>query len=195
MKVLYIILVFLILTSCQPTLRAITGIKKPRVENVERLEQYLAAQNLQVEPEKSFYLPDKASFDGLRIFRDSLFRLPDIYLFNSAGEFLEENQLCLNTRSQDPEVGQPNYFSSIFQVDSIQSGKLTKVDLERLMVNSDGEKVNLPQGKTAVILWARYMGDKMNRKHLTGTRQQIINSDQNIQIVYLNLDVQESWTD
>ena len=185
----------LLLAACQPTLRVITGIKKPQVENVERLEQYLADQNLQVEPEKSFYLPDEASFYGLTMFRDSLYRLPDVYLFNSAGEFLEENQLCLTTRSKEPRVDQLNYFSSIFQVDSILSKKLAKSDLERFMVNAKGEKVKLPEGKTAVILWSKFLGDKINRKHIIGTREQILKADQNIEIVYLNLDIQESWTD
>lgn len=185
----------LLLAACQPTLRVITGIKKPRVENVERIENYLAEQKLVDDPERNFYLPDEASFYGLRIFRDSLYRLPDVYLFNSAGEFLEENQLCLTTRSKEPRVDQLNYFSNIFQVDSILSKKLAKSDLERFMVNAKGEKVKLPEGKTAVILWSKFLGDKINRKHIIGTREQIMNSDQNIAVFYLNLDIQENWAD
>ncbi|NIK91668.1 hypothetical protein GZ212_05845 [Mangrovimonas sp. CR14] len=183
------ILVFL---SCQPVLRTVAGIKKPKVESIHSLEQYIQKESLPIGFANSLYLSGYYGYNDLAIFRDSLFRLPDTYLFNKKGGFVEETQMCL-VKKKDEGLA-TNYYDMIFEDSMLQFNAKSISQLEGFIIDQHGESVRFPENQNiAIVLWAKFMGSKKNRKVLETSNQQLKDSNKNIQIYYLNLDMLDSW--
>jgi len=183
-----------IIIGCQPILRNISGIKKPQEESFTTLEKYIEEQNIPIELEKSYYLSSNDDYKKLSKFRDSLFRLPDIYLFNKSGKFLEENQFCLSIKNQVKNNEQKNYFDEIFLVDSIISINKDIKMLNSFIIGSDGKNANIGDNNNiAIILWAKFLGNKKNLKHINDSKKQLMKTNDSILIYYLNIDTFESW--
>ena len=101
--------------------------------------------------------------------------------------------LCLSNRSND--AYEKNYYSKIFEVDSLLN-KENKgfLFLNSLLVDDLGNKVSIKTNKkTAVILWAKFLGKKRNKKHIYSANQDIKDSDLPINIIYLNIDAMDFW--
>ena len=122
MKNTLTILIILLFISCQPILRTVTGIKKPIVENRETIKTFIINNKIPIDTSKLYYLSEQADYKKLAKFRDSLFRLPDVYLFNESGVFINETMLCLSNRSND--AYEKNYYSEIFEVDSLLNKRI-----------------------------------------------------------------------
>lgn len=180
-------------TSCQPILRTVTGIKKPEVESYKSIENYIHENNLPIKIDENYFLTKNEDYKSLAKFRDSLFRLPDIYLFNKQGQFIEENQYCTSLKIELSDKPNQNYYEKILKIDSLQSKEKTIKNLEILMNDKNGEKIILNSNENiAIVLWAKFLGKK-NKKFLNDTKQQLENTDENINIYFLNIDTLESW--
>ena len=187
------ILLSIIFLGCQPILRGITGIKKPQVESYKSIDEYISDNNLPIDSDKSLFLSKKADYKNLSNLRGEMFRLPDIYLFNSKGQFIEENNFCMALKTELKNNPNENYYKEIFRVDSLISHEKTIKDLESILIKSNGAKVNLNQDNNiAVILWAKFLNRK-NKKHIINAKEQLENSDNSVSIYYLNIDELETW--
>ena len=189
--VLSLILAF---ASCQPLLRTVTGIKKPKTESINSIEDYIDSNSLPIDKSKNFYLSSSDDYKKLSKFRDTLFRLPDIYLFKKSGEFLEENLFCLSIKNQNKNNSETNYFNDIYKVDSIISETKNIQYLEQFLINSKNNKAVFNKEKDiAIILWAKFLGDKKNFKHIVNSKNKLKDVNNPINIYYLNIDTLEFW--
>ncbi len=189
-----LIFIITIIIGCQPILRTVTGIKKPKVESFNTILNYIETNKLPIDKSKNFYLSSSVDYKRLSKLRDTFFRLPDIYLFNKKGEFLEENLYCLSLKKQNKNKSEMNYFSKIYKTDSIIS-QSKKIDyLEKFLINSEQEKAVFARDTAiAIILWAKFLGDKKNLKHIVESKRSLEEADNLIKIYYLNIDTLESW--
>ena len=193
-KYIYLIFIIPILIGCQPILRTITGIKKPKVENFNSIENYIETKNLPINKNKNYYLSSNDDLKKLLKLRDTLFQLPDVYLFNKEGAFLDESSLCLYSKYQNKDNSEINYFNKIYNVDSIVSQSKKVFYLEELLTNSKGENaVFAKDTNIAIILWAKFLGGKRNLKHITESKRSLEESENPISLYYLNVDALESW--
>jgi len=189
-----ILIITLLILGCQPILRTVTGIKKPKIESINSIENYIDEINLPIAKSKNFYLSENSDYKKLSIFRDTLFRLPDIYLFNTSGAFLEENLYCLTLKSQNKVNSETNYFNEIYKVDSIVSKNKDIKILEEFLINSDKKSVLFKKNKNiALILWAKFLGNKKNLKHIINSKKRLEDASNPIDIYYLNIDTLENW--
>lgn len=188
-SILVMVLVFL---SCQPVLRTVTGIKKPQVESIHSLKKYIQEESLPIDLAHNFYLSAYTAYQDVAIFRDSLFRLPDTYLFNKKGGFVEETQMCLVKKKEDDL--EANYYDMILEDQELQFNEKSISQLEGFIIDQHGDSVRFPENQNiAIVLWAKFMGSKKNRKILKTSNQQLKDSNKNIQIYYLNIDMLDSW--
>ncbi|WP_053971072.1 hypothetical protein [Mangrovimonas sp. ST2L15] len=188
-SILVMVLVFL---SCQPVLRTVTGIKKPQVESIHSLKKYIQEESLPVDLAHNFYLSAYTAYQDLAIFRDSLFRLPDTYLFNKNGGYVEETQMCLVKKKEDDSDA--NYYDMILEDQELQFNEKSISQIEGFIIDQHGDSVRFPENQNiAIVLWAKFMGSKKNRKILKTSNQQLKDSNKNIQIYYLNLDMLNFW--
>jgi hypothetical protein len=85
----FILLLFL--NSCQPILKVLWGVKKPRYENVTSLKGYLK-ENFGYLPIHSYTL-DSLDWRGVFLSKDITY--PDLLLFDKEGNRISENGLCI----------------------------------------------------------------------------------------------------
>lgn len=188
------IFVSVIVFSCQPILRTVTGIKKPKIESFESIKDYIENNNLPIETSRNLFLSSNDDYKKLSKLRDSLFRLPDIYLFNKSGWFLEENLFCLSLKKQSINKLDNNYFNQIFKTDSIISKTKKITYLEKFLITSEKENVIFDnESDIAIILWAKFLGDKKNSKHIIESKRSLEDVDNTISIYYLNIDTLDFW--
>jgi len=168
MKNILTILIIFLCISCQPTLRMVTGIKKPKIENKETIKTFIFDNKIPIDTSKLYYLSEQADYKKLAKFRDSLFRLPDVYLFNENGVFIDETMLCLSNRNRSNDNYDKNYYSEIFEADSLINRDKELLFLSSFIVNEDGinKPIKIKNGKTAVVLWSKFLGKKKELKSI-----------------------------
>lgn len=194
MKKIFVIIFTILILGCQPILRTVTGIKKPTVENINTIENYIKETNLNIDNTRNFYLSSFDDYKKLSKLRDTLFRLPDIYLFKKSGHFIEENLFCFSLKSQANKKSNENYYNYIYEVDSLVSEDKNIQFLEEFLVTSKNENVIFDKkNDIAIILWAKFLGDKRNLKHIENSKKTIEESDLDINIYYLNIDTMDFW--
>jgi len=195
MKNILTILIIFLCISCQPTLRMITGIKKPKIENKETIKTFIFDNKIPIDTSELYYLSEEADYKKLAKFRDSLFRLPDVYLFNENGVFIDETMLCLSNRNRSNDNYDKNYYSEIFEADSLINRDKELLFLSSFIVNEDGinKPIKIKNGKTAVVLWSKFLGKKRTKKHIFNVTQDIKASSLAINVIYLNIDAMDFW--
>lgn len=193
-KSIFFAILLMLVIACQPVLRTVTGIKKPQVESFESLNEFILENDLKIEPSNSLYLSGKEDYKQLSRLRDSFFRLPDIYLFDKNGFYFEENQFCIGLKAKMKSEEKGNYYNIIIQEDSLISYNKSVHDLFPILLDSEKQKFSHNKNKyLAIVLWAKFLGVKKNKKFLTDANNQLNQLDVPIDIFYLNIDVLDFW--
>lgn len=194
----YIGLILIIFCSCQPVIRVIFGTKTPKVENQTTLSNFINKKGLEIDLNKSFFLKEINSYYALQEVRDRGLKIPDVYLFNEAGFLIQEqlDSVCFVARDLKEEEYK-NYYEKVFSTDTIPPEKLYHLnDLIKHLADGEGNKLKEIQTnnkKTAIILWAKFLGKKLNKKFVEESQDLLLETQLDLNIYYLNLDPQEFW--
>lgn len=194
----YIGLILIIFCSCQPALRVIFGAKKPKFENQMTLEKFIDKKGLEIDLNKTFFLKELNGYYALQEVRDRGLKIPDVYLFNEAGFLIQEqlDSVCFVARDLKEEEYK-NYYEKVFSTDTIQPEKLYHLnDLIKHLADGEGNKledIQTNNKKTAIILWAKFLGKKLNKKFVEESQDLLLETQLDLNIYYLNLDPQEFW--
>lgn len=182
-----IILFSITLSSCQTIAKKMYGIKKPQVETVESVEEYLSSINLQ--SDNNFYCKNFVTYKTvLKEFENSL---PEAVLFNSEGK-----KLIYKKNNQDCNAGLFETIpgltinSKLQLVDSINISTFIAYLVDR----NDSSIIAFPKADYHLFInWAKYMG-KLNKDHVK-VWEELANKNQNskIKVYKINMDIMKSW--
>jgi len=185
-RALLTFLVVILLSSCQPLLRTVWGVKEPKYESEADLKAYLHASVLS--PEYSFTL-DSLNWNEVFYAKDRTF--PDLLLFDSAGNQIPEKGLCV-PYSQDFI----DTLISIHQKNFIKTNSLkTFGDFEKMFRDYTGHKVSIDDNSRykAIVIWAVFLGKRKGLKQLKKVVYLVKHSKYPITIYFLNVDFQTYW--
>tara|TARA_R110000850_G_scaffold271031_2_gene404894 strand:+ start:291264 stop:291896 length:633 start_codon:yes stop_codon:yes gene_type:complete len=196
-KICFVILLF-IFCSCQPALRVIFGVKTPKIENQKTLENFIDKKGLEIDLNKTYFLKELNNYYSLQEVRDRGLKVPDVYLFNEAGYLIQEQLDSVCFIARDLSVDEyKNYYEKVFSTDTIKPEKLYHIDdLIKHLADGEGnrlEKIQTNNKKTAIILWAKFLGKRQNNKFVEKTKELLLETQLDLNIYYLNLDPQDFW--
>jgi len=181
----YIVLLVL-LPSCQPVLKAVWGVNKPKYETKASLKAYLKSAGFS--PRHSYILD---SLDWNKIFYNKDRTFPDLLLFDTAGNRISEKGLCI-PYSQ-------NFVDTLISVHNRNfiktNSQPTFGDFEKMFRNYSCQKVALHNNERykAILIWAVFIGNRKGLRQLKKVVYYVKHSKYPIELYFLNLDLQSCW--
>jgi hypothetical protein len=170
------------LTSCTFLIKKMYRVKKPKLENVESLSNYLNKNKF--DTTKLILLKDIVAFKQyLKINSD----VPNAMFFNNMGEFVDYRKSPEDCNGKVSE-----FISSIEEINKVRNEKSLKLnEINQLLSKSIAEQGEI----TIIITWVVYIG-KLNKKKSFEWIKLIKEAQQKgVKINYylLNCDILESW--
>ena len=181
----YIVLLVL-LPSCQPVLKAVWGVKKPKYETEASLKAYLKSAGFS--PRYSYILD---SLDWNKIFYNKDRTFPDLLLFDTSGNRIPEKGLCI-PYSQ-------NFVDTLISVHNRNfiktNSQPTFGDFEKIFRDYSGHKVIVHNNDSykAILIWAVFIGHRKGLRQLKKVVYYVQHSKYPIELYFLNLDLQTCW--
>jgi hypothetical protein len=189
-KNISIVLLAISLTGCSSIMKAMYGIKKPKVENEASIMKWLKKDGMTSENVVALsYSGFKSTLTAIKN------KMPEVFIFNENGEYIPYgDEWACNAHAF-------NFIESLNDTTNYVTGDKMKLDDEiTLMRNLKGETLNSPI-KTAetdfyvLIFCAKYAG-KLNKNHAEVWEQQALNNkNAQIKVVKVDMDLQEFWGD
>lgn len=177
------------LVSCSPMVSIINGEKKPKLETIQSLNEFINDNNLSINLDRNIFLKnDEAKMklinSDLVYKKDESTILPyGIILFdgNGLGYDYSTIESCLIDEIK---------IDSISDFSKLNTSELNLIDLNHLFLNKNGKdfssfKIN--NKPTVIILWAKYRGKKW-AKETNSMINSFKSSTRNYNIYFLNLD-------
>lgn len=163
------------------------GIKEPKIETIESVEQYLTS--IKSNPENNIFCKDILAYKTiLEIFEK---KLPEAILFNSDGKMLTYKK-----NNQDCNAGLFETIPTLMKSSNMQ--RVENIDITTFtsyLVDRSGQQLrNLPKADFFLFInWAKYMG-KLNKDHVMVWEGLALNNKNTKIVVYkINMDIMKSW--
>lgn len=180
-------ILLIVLTSCQPVLRLITGAKKPKLETKASLINWLEENEIPYNMERILYV-DK---DDLEETMREVARIPLVLIFNKDKILLNNPSFCL------PQINDSiNYVDRLIEFNS--SNHFLKSDTKmfhffenKLKPYTEKDfKLTVENDYLVLIFWSKYMGKKMNLKLIPLLHS--IENRGNLNYYLVNMDIQKA---
>lgn len=188
-----LLLSLIMLSSCGPTLRVLSGLKDPKVESRESINQFLTVNKFDIE---TYYLRVENKRDSTEIFNRFLFGFnSDVYLFDAkTGDkycFLGTEE-CSGVQMQEAFK---NFEENYSPCTDEREPKLK--DFLSILVNQNGEAVeanSLPVAEFYLFqTWNTYVESKKRFKENLLWLDKLQTSSDKIAIIYVNTDLLDEW--
>lgn len=189
-KNISIVLLAISLTGCSSIMKAMYGIKKPKVENEASIMKWL--KKVEMSSDNVVTLSYSGFKSTLTAIKN---KMPEVFVFNKNGEYIPYgDEWACNAHAF-------NFIESLNDTTHYATGNKMKLDDEiTQMRNLKGEALN-SQIKTPetdfyiLIFCAKYAG-KLNKNHAKVWEQQALNNKKSqIKVVKVDMDLQEFWGD
>jgi hypothetical protein len=188
-----LLLLMIMLSSCGPTLRVLTGLKDPKVESRESIKQYLSENKFEIE---SYYLNVENKRDSTEIFNRFFFGFNSyVSLFDAkTGDkycFLGTEE-CSGLQMQEAFKN----FEENYSPCTDESEPRLK-DFLNILINQNGEKVDvnsLPKAEFYIFqTWNKYVESKKRFKENLLWLEELGKNSDKIEIIYVNSDLLDDW--
>jgi len=189
----FLLFLIIMLSSCGPTLRVLSGFKDPRVESRESIKQYLTENKFDLE---TYFLKVEKKRDSTEIFNRFLFGFnSDVYLFHAkTGDkycFLGTEE-CSGVQMQEAFKN----FDENYSPCTDESEPKLK-DFLSILVNQNGETIeanSLPETEFYLFqTWNTYVESKKRFKESLIWLDKLEKSSDKIAIIYVNTDILDDW--
>ena len=182
----YLFLILVTLASCTPILKMAYGIKNPEVENKDSIIRYLDKKNMN---SSNIYAYD---FESFKIHLKDKNSIPDVYIYNSNGEYIPygDDYAC-NASAFD-------FVSKLDKTIPYQTKDIRNLNTSIIgLTDLDGTNVEFNKSEKVdfyvLIYWTVYIG-KLNKDHVKIWEEQANNNTKsNIKVLKINMDFQENW--
>ncbi|MGA9211990.1 hypothetical protein [Kaistella sp.] len=186
MKNILLITTLVFFSSCQPIVKTLAGVKNPKLENKERVKDYLVKANL--DPQNNFIIKDKSSYQTvLDLFYKSF---PEAILFDKDGNELIYKETTTSCNAGlfkvIPELGKNSELKKgTHQLSQVLSDYTKPLDNNQIITDDSDYYL--------LINWAIFAGS-LNKNHVLAW-ENIAKENKNskIKVIKLNMDLQESW--
>lgn len=183
-KALFVFITILLLAGCQPIIKMLYGIKKPRVENEISIKKL--AYRLELDTSDIVTVNSKDFFTVLKEQG-----IPDGAIFDSNGEYIEYRQTDSSCNA--------GLFTFIPELSlDKEYNKTTKTDLNtefKKFRDLKGNEIAIPEHADFYLLiyWTIWTG-RLNKDHVKAWEDLAKkNTNCKIKIIKVNLDLQEYW--
>lgn len=198
-KVGYMLVLFTLI-GCSGIVKTINGEKKPKVENLESLAEFVDETNLKIDFQNNLFLKNQnaqkllAKSDLCYVDKDSLIIAYGVMLFNKHWDGInyQDTQACLIDELTENNLIEKSE-NPLF---NILNKEYNLMDLKEVFADEDGESVfpfKKKENPIAIVLWAKYKG-----KRWAGETNEIIRqlkqSNHNYDIFFLNLDPNKNFS-
>lgn len=187
-KLIYILALVILVTSCSPIIKLYMGVKKPKIENEKSLTKYLEKKGLQTD---NLYALDMTDYQYLdRIVNGA----PDIMIFTSDGKLIKYKP---DTSCNASAFGFLETVDPKMKFDYIDS--VSFEDCFSRLRDLNGKPVVIQKSENIdfylIIFWARFIG-RLNKDHVKIWEEQALNNkNAKIKVFKVNKDMQEWWDD
>lgn len=189
---LFLLLVF-IFSSCEPTIRVLTGLKDPKVESRESIQRYLAENKFDI---NTNYLTVESKRDSIEIFNRFLFGFnSDMMLFNGkTGE-----KYCFLGTEECSGIQMQEAFKNFEEkyTPCTDEAEPSLDDFLNILVDQNGEKIDknsLPEAEFYLFqTWNKYLESKKRFKENLLWLEKLEKSSDKIEIIYINTDLLDEW--
>lgn len=188
-----LLLSLFMLISCGPTLRVLSGLKDPKVESRESINEYLTENKFDIE---TYYLRVENKRDSTEIFNRFLFGFnSDLLLFNAkTGDkycFLGTEE-CSGVQMQEAFKNFEENYSPC-----TDENEPSLDDFLNILVNQNGEKIDkssLPQAEFYLFqTWNKYLESRKRLQEYINWLDKLGKTSDKIAIIYVNTDLLEEW--
>ncbi len=185
-RTILFLLIVCFISSCQPLLRGVWGVKKPKYETEESLRSYLKEADL------SFihcYTLD--SLDWSKVFYNKERTFPDLLLFDTMGNQIPQKGLCIPYSQNFVDA-----LIDIHQRNFVKTNELrTFQDFEKMFRDCMGNSVMVKNSNNyrAIIIWAVFIGKRKGLRQLKKIIYYVNHSHYHITPYFLNVDLQSYW--
>lgn len=187
-RLICILALVILVTSCQPILNLYMGVKKPKIENEKSLTKYLEKKGLRTD---NLYALDITDYQYLDSIVDGV---PDIMIFSSDGRLIKykPDTSCNASAFSFLETVKPNMKFDYINCVSFDDCFSRLKDLKgNPVVIKKSENIDF----YLIIFWARFIG-RLNKDHVKIWEEQALNNtNAKIKVFKVNKDMQEWWDD
>jgi hypothetical protein len=177
-------------------IKRLNGEKKMNEDTHESIVQFAKEQSLNVDFNRNFYLRNRKEnkvLINLRTYNTvKKISFPDVYFFNSNGQFIEdENLVCYTSRTVTESS---DYYLDFFKSKELVISTIKQLsDFENEFLDHIGKPTFPFQKKKsetyyAIVLWSKYKGD-MWAKETNFIINQLQESSVDFELYFLNMDL------
>lgn len=188
-----LLLSLIMLSSCGPTLRVLSGLKDPKVESRESINEYLTENKFDIE---TYYLRVENKRDSTEIFNRFLLGFnSDVYLFHAK----TGHKYCFLGTEECSGVQMQEAFKSFEENYSpcTDESEPKLKDFLNILVNQNGEAVkadSLPEAEFYLFqTWNTYVESKKRFKENLLWLEELGKYSDKIAIIYVNTDLLDEW--
>ena len=184
-KIILLIIPILIM-SCNPLIKTYYGIKKPKIENKRSLTQYLNRKKINT---GNVYAVDYEDYKNII---NKIKGVPEILIFDKKGRAIQyRNEEECNAEAFD-FIEKLSVNDKFIYDDSINLKQYLS-----MLKDLDGKKAYIPLENKAdfylFIFWAKYTG-RLNKNHIKVWEEQAFkNKNSHIQVIKVNVDEMDWW--
>lgn len=186
MKYFSYLLLFLLLTGCQTIAKKSYGIKNPKLENKESVEQFLKKH--QIENVPILYFKDLQSFSIAS--KNGYLKIPDAFFFNKKGEFVTYQKT-----PTDCNANVDGFINELSEFEKLKSDPSKTIDALLNHLENNEQILTSKPDITIIISFTVYAG-KLNKEKAfewISSIKQAQKKGINVNYYLLNCDFQESW--